>query len=438
MRMPLAGWGRLTQRDHVAVALQQRGSASARVAASALPGVAHANGRSYGDEALNAGGTAWLTRGLDRFIAFDREAGRLRCEAGVTLGEIVAVALPHGWFLPVTPGTRFATLGGAIANDVHGKNHHRCGTFGEHVTALTLLRTDGRTIACGADAEPAWFGATVGGMGLTGVILDATLQLRRVAGPWIEIRTEVFESLDEFFALAARHAADAEYSVAWVDCAHGRPGALRGAFFCGDHAASTAPLRPSPARSARWLPPLRWVTPATTRAFNALYFWRCAAKAAAGGSALQSYAAYFYPLDGVLGWNRLYGRAGFYQYQCVVPAQLQRDAIDELLRAVAASGNASFLNVLKTFGPRTAPGLLSFPIAGTTLAIDFANRGADTLRLFDRLDAIVGAAGGRLYPAKDAAMSAATFRRGYPRLDEFLPFRDPGISSEMSRRLLGS
>ena len=438
MRAPLAGWGRLTRRDHVPVALQRRASAAAHVAASTLPGVPHANGRSYGDQALNAGGTAWLTRGLDRLIAFDRTTGRLRCEAGVTLAEIIAVTLPHGWFLPVTPGTQFATVGGAIANDVHGKNHHRCGTFGEHVSALTLLRTDGRTIVCGAAAEPGWFGATVGGMGLTGVILDATLQLRRVPGPWIETRTEVFESLDGFFALAGRHAADAEYSVAWVDCAHGRPGGLRGAFFCGDHAASTAPLPPAPTRSARWLPPLRWVRPTTTRAFNALYFGRCAAKAAAGGSALQSYAAYFYPLDGLLGWNRLYGRAGFYQYQCVVPAQHQRDATDELLRAVAASGNASFLNVLKTFGPRTAPGLLSFPIAGTTLAIDFANRGADTLRLFDRLDAIVGAAGGRLYPAKDAAMSAAMFRRGYPRLDEFLPFRDPGISSEMSRRLLGN
>ncbi|HWH82819.1 MAG TPA: FAD-binding oxidoreductase [Burkholderiaceae bacterium] len=434
MQAPLNAWGRLSRDEHVVVALRHRAAARAQIVASARPGIAYGNGRSYGDEALNRGGTAWLTRGLDRFLAFDTASGVLRCEAGVTLADLIAVALPRGWFVPVTPGTQFVTLGGAVANDVHGKNHHRAGTLGEHVVALTLVRSDGEQIACGPRQRPEWFAATIGGLGLTGVIVDVTLQLRRVAGPWIDTRTETFESLDEFFALSARDADAVEYSVAWVDCGGGSAGRVRGAFFSGDHADERAPLPPERARSARWLPTLRWVRPATTRAFNALYFRRCAAKPA---RALQSYRAFFYPLDGILEWNRLYGQSGFYQYQCVVPQAVQRDATDALLRAVAASGSASFLSVLKTFGERRAPGLLSFPMAGTTLALDFPNDGAATQRLFDRLNAIVAAAGGRLYAAKDALMPAALFRQGYPRLDEFLRFRDPGISSEMSRRLLG-
>lgn len=433
MRAPLASWGRLSRREHVVVPLRSRACAPAVVKASALPAIARGNGRSYGDEALNGGGTVWLARGLDKFIGFDADRGVLRCEAGVSLREVIDVVLPRGWFLPVTPGTQFVTLGGAVANDVHGKNHHRCGTLGEHVTALTLLRSDGHVIDCGPAARSDWFCATVGGMGLTGVILDVTLQLRRVPGPWIETRTHSFETLDAFFDLAAQHAEHSEYSVAWVDCLRAGAGRVRGALFCGDHSGATAPLPPARAWSARWLPPLRWVRPFTTRVFNELYFRR----AAGAAPATQSYGSFFYPLDGLLEWNRMYGRRGFYQYQCVVPEAGQREAIDELLRAVAASAGGSFLSVLKTFGSRPPLGMLSFPRAGTTLALDFANRGEATLRLFDRLNAIVAAAGGRLYAAKDAAMPAALFRHGYPRLDEFLPFRDPGISSEMSRRLLG-
>ena len=433
MRAALSTWGRLSRRDHWIVPLRDRHTARARIAASPLPAIPYGNGRSYGDEALNDGGTVWLTRGLDRFIGFDVETGLLHCEAGVTLEEIIAVALPHGWFLPVTPGTQFATLGGAVANDVHGKNHHSHGTLGEHVRALTLLRSDGSAMACGPAQNADWFRATVGGMGLTGLISDVVLQLRRVAGPWIRSTIETFGSLTGFFELSSERSDAFEYSVAWIDCMGKRD--VRGVFLCGDHDDSAAPQPKAAVRSAHLLPPLRWVTPAATRAFNALYFRRSASRA---GPSLQSYRSFFYPLDGVLEWNRLYGRAGFYQYQCVVPQSGQREAVAELLKAVAASGTGSFLSVLKTFGTRPALGLLSFPMPGTTLALDFANEGASTRRLFERLDAITAAAGGRLYAAKDAAMTPQLFRLGYPRLDEFTRFRDPGISSEMSRRLLGS
>lgn len=434
MRAPLSAWGRLSRQLHDVVPLIDRSAIGARMRASVLPAIAHGNGRSYGDQALNDGGSIWLARGLDKFIAFDADSGLMHCEAGVTLQEIIAVALPRGWFLPVTPGTQFATLGGAVANDVHGKNHHSHGTLGEHLRALTLLRSDGSVVRCGPAERFDWFCATVGGMGLTGVISEVALQLRRVAGPWLETSTHTFDSLDEFFDLSAGQAAAHEYSVAWIDCM--RPGGgsqTRGAFFSGRHSLHAAPLPKQHPRSARLLPPWRWVTPTTTRAFNALYFRRAAV---ASATSRQSYLSFFYPLDGLLEWNRMYGGSGFYQYQCVVPERVQRDAIGELLREVSASASASFLSVLKTFGARPPLGLLSFPMAGTTLALDFANRGEATLRLFERLDAIVAAAGGRLYPAKDATMTASFFRQGYPRLDEFIAYRDPGISSAMSRRLM--
>jgi FAD/FMN-containing dehydrogenase len=435
MKQVLTSWGRLSHAEHAAVPLHDRGSVAATMARSLLPGVPHAAGRSYGDQALNAGGTAWLTRGLDKFIAFDRLSGRLHCEAGVTLAQVIDVVLPHGWFLPVTPGTRFATVGGAIANDVHGKNHHHHGTFGEHVMALTLARTDGQVISCSSQHNADWLAATIGGMGLTGVIVDAEIQLRRVAGPWIDARTETFESLEEFFALSAHPADASEYSVAWIDCMASRRGHARGAFFCGNHAMHTEPLPRERTRSLAWLPPLRWVNSASSRAFNTLYFQRQRMKAVASR---QSYRSFFYPLDGLMAWNRIYGKSGFYQYQCVIPQAVQAEGIRTLLREIAASQTGSFLSVLKTFGPRPPRGLLSFPMAGTTLALDFPNRGPLTLQLFERLNAVVSEAGGRLYAAKDATMPAEMWRQGYPGHAPFERYRDPGISSEMSRRLMGS
>lgn len=381
------------------------------------------------------GGTLWATRGLDRFIAFDEEAGVIECEAGVLLKEIIELVLPYGWFLPVVPGTQFVTVGGAIASDVHGKSHHRFGSFGDHVDSLLLVRTDGTEIECGPDRRADWFRATVGGMGLTGVIASARLRLRKVPGSWLDAETLTFETLERFFELSTDSAKDWEYSVAWIDCVGGRAGDARGVFFRGNHATAVDAARLRRPRSFPLTPPVSLVNGLSLRLFNLLYFHGNRVRA---GRVRQHYVPFFFPLDNLLEWNRMYGPRGFYQYQCVVPPATQKDAIHELLRRIAASGTGSLLAVLKTFGDRPAPGLLSFPMPGTTLALDFPNLGDRTRKLFDELKAVVFDAGGRLYPAKDACMPRPMFERGYPRLAEFLPFRDPGISSDMSRRLFGA
>jgi FAD/FMN-containing dehydrogenase len=372
--------------------------------------------------------------GLDRFIDFDQASGRLRCEAGVLLRDIQRMSLAHGWLLPVTPGTQMITVGGAIANDVHGKNHHVLGSFGDHVLGLRLARTDGSVIDCGPAREPGWFAATVGGMGLTGVIVEAELQLRRVAGPWLVTDTVPFDDLDEFFALADGSEAGWEQTVSWVDCLSGIG---RGLFYRANPAAIPDLAAQPAGRAARvpFVPPVSLVNGLSLRSFNALYFRKGRMKA---GHAIAHFEKYTYPLDNLHDWNRMYGPRGFYQYQSVVPREVGRGAVQAMLAAIKASGQGSFLAVLKTFGDRPGFGMMSFPRPGVTLALDFPNRGAPTAALFERLDAIVREAGGRIYAAKDARMPRDLFESGYPRLAEFLQYRDPGISSAMSRRLIGS
>ncbi len=425
-------WGRVGAPDHYVVT--PNGITSAR-SAIARGGVwlAHGMGRSYGDVALNAGGTLISTRALNRFVAFDRDSGILEAEAGVTLAEVIRVALPHGWFPPTTPGTKYVSLGGAIANDVHGKNHHRAGTFGCWVHALELARSDGSVRVCRPDENTGMFRATIGGLGMTGLITRVTLQLVRVPGAFLESEDIAFADLEEFFDLAARSdAAGWEHTVAWVDCAGPRAG--RGIF----SRANWADDRDRPARLDGFKPcvpldaPTFLLNRLTVRAFNELYF---RFKAARARSARIHLNACFYPLDGVLHWNRLYGRRGFYQYQCVVPRSVQQETMPLLLGEIAKSGQASFLAVIKQFGERSSPGLLSFPMPGTHIALDFPNRGAATAALFERLDAVVAAAGGRLYPAKDGRMSAQLFRSGYPQWKEVDALRDPQVCSDFWRRV---
>lgn len=400
------------------------------VATATAPGLAYGNGRSYGDVCLNSAGPLWRMRGLDHFLGFDIDRGVVHCEAGVTLQDINRLTLPQGWFLPVTPGTQFATLGGAVANDVHGKNHHRRGSLGCHVRALQLLRTDGSATRCSPDENAALFAATVAGLGLTGVISDVELQLLPITGEWLDVESIAFTTLDDFFVLAAESEADWEYTVSWIDClTRGR-----GIFLRANHSTQTLiPPKPRKAACMPFTPPLSLVNGLSLRAFNALYFNLNKRRQ---GRRTQHYAPFFYPLDNILEWNRLYGPKGFYQYQSVVPPMTACDATHAMLQAIAASGTGSPLAVLKTFGNLSSPGMLSFPMEGTTLALDFPNNGARTLRLFERLDGIVREAGGRIYPAKDARMPCDLFVSGYPRLDEFLPWRDPGIQSDMARRLL--
>ncbi len=424
--MPLNSWGQLPSQPAVDEPwLNDRTSALPDVQGSLL---AYGNGRSYGDVCLNSGATLLHTRGLDRFISFDEVSGILRCEAGVLLSEILETFVPRGWFLPVTPGTRFVTVGGAIACDVHSKNHHGAGTFGCHVRCFELLRSDGSRRICSPFENANWFAATVGGLGLTGLMTWVEIGLKRIPGTGISAENTRFAGLDEFFALNAEAEAKHEYTVAWIDCLAAKP---RGIFMAGDHAAQgDFSAMPKKALNFPLTPPLSLINGYSSRAFNQVYY-----KRPLPAKQVIHFAPFFYPLDGVLHWNRLYGRRGFFQYQFVLPMAAMA-ALDDILRSIATSGQGSFLAVLKTFGSMPSPGMLSFPMPGVTLALDFPNRGAPTLTLFDRLDAIVSASGGRLYAAKDARMDGDFFRRSYPRLNEFVPFIDPKFSSNFARRVL--
>lgn len=390
-------------------------------------------GRSYGDACLNPNGVLWKTTGLDRFISLDETTGRLICEAGVLLRDIHRLAIPLGWMLPVTPGTQLVTVGGAIANDVHGKNHHGFGCFGDHVLWIKLVRTDGSIMECRPDSLPDWFSATVGGLGLTGVITETEIQLRKVAGPWLNTETIPYGNLDEFFCLADESETDWEHTVSWIDCISGSGG--RGLFMRGNPCdVGSRPIPKARKLTMPFVPPMSLVNQLTLRPFNTAYFNLKKNQAAKN---IEYYEAFFYPLDNLLEWNRMYGPKGFYQYQSVVPWKHGLDVTQAMLGEIARVGDGSFLAVLKTFGNRQAVGMLSFPQPGVTLALDFPNRGDRTLKLFERLDAIVREAGGRIYPAKDARMPRDLFEAGYPRINEFIKHRDPGISSAMSRRLMG-
>jgi FAD/FMN-containing dehydrogenase len=426
-----SSWGRWPRHEQRLIGLTNRFDDLPDCA----PMLPFGNGRSYGDVCLNGGGTLLLTRGLDRFISFDTVTGVLECEAGVLLSEIIDLTVPHGWFPAVTPGTALVTVGGAIANDVHGKNHHWVGSFGNHVVEFELQRSDGLILRCSPDCNRDWFCATIGGLGLTGLIRKARLQLRRVPGVWIGGDSQRFANLDAFFNLAERSDAQYEYTVAWLDCASTQSQLGRGVFMRGNHVhRDAAAPRIRPPRALRFTPPVSPITRFSVRLFNELYYRRPAAQVAA---AVWHYQPFLFPLDSVLDWNRMYGSRGFFQYQCVLPGTVLdgAGALREMLRHIAGSGLGSFLAVLKRFGDRPSLGLLSFARPGTTLALDFPNRGEPTLRLLEDLDTITRAAGGAVYPAKDARMSALSFRQYFPHWQQLLPFIDPKFSSSFWRRV---
>ena len=428
----ITSWGRLSHEEHSVAAIANRMQAESVVARS-KHGIAYGMGRSYGDACLNSGGYVWDTRGMDHFIDFNEETGQLTCEAGVLLGDIQKLVMPRGWMLSVTPGTQFVTVGGAIANDVHGKNHHVFGTFAHHVKSIALLRADGEVIRCGPGYREDWFSATVGGIGLTGVILTAEIQLRRVAGPWLQTETIPFAGLPEFLQLADSSEAGWEYTVSWIDCLSDK---VRGLFARGNHTELSRLVEPAvKQKPVPFEPPVSMVNRMSLRMFNAVYYqlgkWRA-------GKTIEHYKPFFYPLDSISGWNKMYGPKGFFQYQCVVPRDEAEVAIQALLDVISIERKGSFLTVLKTFGRSEPVGKLSFAHPGVTLAMDFPNEGEKTVKLFEQLDSIVGEAGGRLYLAKDARMSREFFEKSYPEFKSFLAYRDPGISSEMSRRLLGA
>ena len=403
---------------------------------SVLP---HAYGRSYGDSCLNEGGILLDTISLNRFLSFDASTGILKCESGVSLQEILKVVISHGWFIPVTPGTQFVSIGGAIANDVHGKNHHRSGTFGCHVNSMEILRSDGTRMYCSRTENPEWFRATVGGLGLTGLILWAEIQLTHIRSPWILAERLKFSHLEEFFLLSSSSEKDFEYTVAWIDCFAPENNLGRGIFIRGNHGnAQNSPTHTPKSRKYLQVPcnfPSCFLNPAALKLFNALYYH---SRPFSSELKNETYEQFFYPLDSILNWNRLYGTFGFLQHQCVIPPEHQKEGIYALLAKIKNSGQGSFLAVLKQFGSISSPGLLSFPRPGTTLALDFAFQGARTLDLLASLDEIVLQYGGAVYPAKDARMSASNFQRFFPQWKTLIQFVDPKFSSSFWRRVTTS
>jgi len=436
-------WGRIPRATPAAIRRPYWRSELAELdlgSSSALP---YGLGRSYGDSCLNDGGQLIDTSGLSRLIGFDSERGILRAEAGLSLEELLAVIVPRGWFLPVSPGTQFVTLGGAIANDIHGKNHHHAGTFGRHVRRFELWRSDGTLSECSPDENAELFRATIGGLGLTGLITWVEIQLVGIASPYLQMERIRFRSLDEYLALEAESSADYEYTVSWVDCL--RSGPTRGLFqranFLEDGAARSAggtDVSQDDRARKPWRPlrvpfdlPSFAVNAAAVKLFNETIF-----RLQRGDriSRTTHYAPFFHPLDRVRDWNRIYGKRGFYQYQFVVPSEAEA-VFREILFRISSSRQGSFLVILKKFGTATSPGMLSFPREGLTLALDFPNRGQTTHDLLDELDALVQQAGGSVYPAKDARMSAASFQTYYPQWKEFSRYTDPRFSSSFWRRV---
>jgi FAD/FMN-containing dehydrogenase len=428
-RETVYAWGRLEPREHLVVPASFADEMVAAIQASdRRPLLCRGLGRSYGDVALNGGAYLLDTARADHFCAADWATGLVCAEAGLSFDALLHACVPRGWFLPVSPGTKFVTLGGAVANDVHGKNHESAGTIGCHVRRIGLARSTGELVDLSSDSP--LFAATVGGLGLTGVIVWVELQLFPIRSAAMETETLAMSGLDDFFRFSAE-SADWPYTVSWVDSlARGRT-LGRGLFIRGRHA-ETGPLAPH--RAARLTVPhaaRHLLNPGTIALFNLLY----RARPWATGRRTMHYDRFFFPLDSLSQWNRLYGRRGFFQHQSVVPMKNAPETVRSLLELTAACGEPSFLTVLKALGDRPSPGLLSFPMSGVTLALDLANRGESTRRLLDRLADLVVAAGGRLYPAKDATMSGETFRAGYPAWRRLEQHRDPAIMSDFWRRV---
>jgi decaprenylphospho-beta-D-ribofuranose 2-oxidase len=428
------------------VEVDEQGLAAAVKALPVRGGIARGLGRSYGDPAQNAGGHVLRLVPAHDAVTIDDAAGIVTASAGVSLDDLLAILVPRGWFVPVTPGTRFVTVGGAIASDIHGKNHHLDGSFGQHVTRIRLMLADTTIVEVGPDQDPALFWATVGGMGLTGVIVDATFHLLPIETSRLSVQTRRVGELDEIMALMAESDRDFRYSVAWIDLLARGKHLGRGVLTNGEHArlgeldarAAAAPL----AYGARQVvdvppvvPPPGVINRLSVAAFNELWYRKAPVRR---DGEIQSIPTYFHPLDLVGDWNRVYGRRGFLQYQFVVPFGAEA-VLRTVIERISAASLPIFLTVLKRFGPGNA-GHLSFPAGGWTLAIDVPASRSSLSELLAGLDRLVLDAGGRHYLAKDFQTSATSIRLGYPRLDEWLAIRervDPtGVwASDLSRRL---
>jgi len=438
--MRLSGWGRYPLHDARLFAPRTEAELIERIRTGEA--IARGNGRAYGDCAVSRQNTLHM-RHFDRMLAFDPATGQLVAEAGLLLADIIQTFLPAGWFPAVTPGTKFVTIGGMIAADVHGKNHHNDGSFGRFVDWIDLVDAGGTVRRCSRDENADLFAWTVGGMGLTGIILRAAIRLRPVETAWIRQQTLPAQNLDHAIELfnAAQHAT---YSVAWIDCLSRGDRLGRSLVMLGEHAVlddlderqRAAPFQTG-RRRERSVPfecPGWMLNRVTVRAFNALYYWNGARRR---GETLVDWDTYFYPLDTILGWNRIYGRRGFAQFQCVLPLDQSRQGLRDLLDATSRAGAGSFLGVLKRLGPQESR--FSFPMEGFTLALDFPIS-RRTLALMDDLDSIALAHGGRFYLAKDGRMTVEALLKSDGRVGNFREMRSDGnlravFKSAQSERL---
>jgi FAD/FMN-containing dehydrogenase len=398
------------------------------------PWLAFGNGRSYGDSCFPANGTIIDMRGMNRVLNLDPASGVLRAEPGLLLSELLPNVIPHGWFPAVVPGTRLVTLGGAIANDIHGKNHHINGTFGEHVRAFELWRSDGQKLLCSRQENVDLFHATIGGMGLTGLITWVEIQLMRTPSPNVMQEALPLENLADFFRLAPASDATHAYSVAWLDSLATGSKLGCGILLRANHAGeSLLPAhRGAPLVSIPFTPPIPLVNRWSLRAFNTFYRHRALSKT---GEQPVPYTSFFFPLDSVGRWNRLYGPGGLRQHQSVIPMVHAEPVITAMIEETHRAKHGSFLTVLKLFADRSAAGIMSFPRAGATLTLDFPYLGARTDALLDRLDALTISCGGRVNPYKDAHMSAATFAASFPQMKSFQAFMDPMARSQLAERV---
>jgi len=428
-------WGRYPAYDANIIPIHWQGDfldAASKLHNGALP---VGMGRSYGDVCLLKDGNLLVTTGMNRIIDFDPETGLLTAEAGMSLAQILDFIVPRGFFLPVTPGTKYITLGGAIANDIHGKNHHVAGTFGCHVTQFELIRSNGDRKLCTPTENSDLYAATIGGLGLTGFISWATLRLKPIVSRKIDYEGIQFRGIDEFLDLT-EESKDIEYTVSWVDVTSTGRNFCRGIFMQGDHSPKKDELKPSP-ESKLVFPfeaPSFALNPFSVGAFNTAFYHKQIRKRV---MSLLDYEPFFYPLDKVLHWKRMYGKRGLLQFQYVIPWEYAREGTVAILKEVAKSGLASFLAVLKAFGDFPSPGLMSFPKPGITLALDFPIKPGKSFPLFERLADMTLEFGGRLYPAKDAAMTARQFQAFYPQWQEFARYRDPLLTSSFWERVTG-
>lgn len=428
----MRSWGQISRGPKAVFELQ---SNDLRLPTTDYSLLAFGLGRSYGDVCFNDNGSLLLTEKLNSIIAFDREKGILRAECGITLGKILSHVVPQGWIIPVIPGTQHVTLGGAIANDVHGKNHFKEGSFGSHIRSFGLLRTSGENLICSEKENVPYFQATIGGLGLTGFVSWAEIQLKKIPSSCLDVECLEVHSFEEFEVLSKASQSTHEFSVAWIDLASRNKNFHRGLFYRANFSETHSGLSFSP--KEKWDFPLRipqrLLGPGYLAAYNSIYFNFQTLFPKAKAASIEEF---FYPLDLLNDWNEIYGESGFLQLQCQLSWNSASYAISAMNKTMHNFNIRPFLSVMKNFGGKRSPGILSFPREGLTLAMDFPHRGRETISFLNELNAIAVDCGGSIYPAKDSTMTDQQFKSSFPGWAKWVECKDPQFSSNFWRRVM--